>query len=77
MANRYAIANGNWSNSAIWNGGLGLPTTADDVYPNNFTVTVDQNITVLSLRNGAASPIVAGGTFALANGIIVTVTANI
>jgi hypothetical protein len=76
MANVYAVKNGNWSDPTVWNTGA-LPTTADDVYPNNFTVTVNQNITVLSLRNGVASPIVAGGTFALANGIIVTVTANI
>jgi hypothetical protein len=75
MPNRWAISSGNWSNAAIWNGGLGLPTTADDVYSNNFTVTVDQNITVLSLRNGSSAPIVVGGTFALANGVTVTVTA--
>ena len=76
MANVYAVKNGNWSDTTVWNTGA-LPTTADDVYPNNFTVTVNQNITVLSLRNGASSPIVAGGTFALANGIMVTVTAGI
>jgi hypothetical protein len=76
MANVYAVKNGNWSDTTVWNTGA-LPTTADDVYPNNFTVTVNQNITVLSLRNGASSPIVAGGTFALANGIMVTVTADI
>ena len=62
MANRYAVASGNWSNTATWNGGT-LPTSADDVYSNNFTVAVDQNIDVLSLRNTAAAPIVAGGTF--------------
>jgi hypothetical protein len=70
MALRYAVANGNWSNSTTWNGGT-LPTSADDVYSNNFTVTIDQNITVLSLRNTAGSPAVAGGKFVLTNGIIV------
>jgi hypothetical protein len=70
MALRYAVANGNWSSSATWNGGT-LPTSADDVYANNFTVTIDQNITVLSLRNTAGSPAVAGGKFVLTNGIIV------
>jgi hypothetical protein len=77
MANRWAITNGNWSNTATWNTGsiLGIPTASDDAYSNNFTVTVDQNITVLSLRNGASAPIAAGGTFALANGVTVTVTA--
>jgi hypothetical protein len=73
MANVYAVKSGNWSDTTVWNTGA-LPTTADDVYSNNFTVTVDQNITVLSLRNGAATPIVAGGTFALADGITATVT---
>lgn len=73
MALRYAVANGNWSSTATWNGGT-LPTSADDVYSNNFTVTVDQNVTVLSLRNTAGAPAVAGGRFLLTNGI--TVNAN-
>jgi len=70
MALRFAVANGNWSNTATWNGGT-LPTSADDVYTNNFTVTIDQNITVLSLRNTAGAPAVAGGRFLLTNGIII------
>ena len=73
MALRYAVATGNWSDTATWNGGT-LPTSADDVYANNFTVTVDQNVTVLSLRNTAGAPAVAGGRFLLTNGI--TVNAN-
>jgi hypothetical protein len=70
MANRTAIASGNWSDSAIWNGGLGLPTASDDVYANGQTVTIDQNVTIISLRST-----IAAGTFILNNGI--TVTANI
>lgn len=50
MAVRFAIASGNWSNTAIWDNGA-LPLAGDDVYANGFTVTIDQNITVLSLRN--------------------------
>lgn len=73
MALRYAVANGNWSSTATWNGGT-LPTSADDVYSNNFTVTVDQNITILSLRNTAGSPAVAGGIFVLTNGVSVNAT---
>ena len=73
MALRYAVASGNWSDTATWNGGT-LPTSADDVYSNNFTVTIDQNITVLSLRNTAGSPAVAGGKFVLTNGITVNAT---
>ena len=78
MAVRWAVANGNWSNAATWSGSI-IPTSADNVYPNNFTVTVDQNITVLNLNNGNPGIVngpVAGGTFALANGIVVTVTST-
>ena len=62
MANRFAVANGDWSNTATWDGGT-LPTSADDVYTNNFNVNVNQNIDVISLRNTAATGITAGGTF--------------
>jgi len=73
MALRYAVANGDWSNTATWDGGT-LPNSSDDVYANNFTINIDQNITVLSLRNTADSPAVAGGKFTLANGITADVT---
>lgn len=73
MANVYAVKTGNWSDVTVWNTGA-LPTSADDVYSNNFTVTIDQNVTVLSIRNEAQSPIVAGGGFILNNSITVTCT---
>lgn len=73
MAIKYAVTNGNWSNSSTWNGGV-LPTSADDVYSNNFIVTINQNVTVLSIRNTAGSPAVAGGIFVLTNGITVVTT---
>jgi hypothetical protein len=71
MANYRAISNGNWSNLSIWqDNGSGsfvastvLPSGADDVYSNTFTVNIDQNITVLSLRNTSATSITAGGSF--------------
>lgn len=64
MAIRWAVASGNWSNTATWDGGT-LPTSADDVFANNFTVTVDQDITVITLRNTSnTSPaITQGGSF--------------
>lgn len=74
MANVYAIASGNWSNTAIWNTGA-LPTAADDVFSNSFTVTIDGTFTVLSIRNTASAPIVVGGTFTFANGGNLTCTA--
>ena len=50
MATRFAVATGNWSNTAIWDNGV-LPTSSDDIYANNFTVTIDGTFTVLSIRN--------------------------
>lgn len=64
MANRYAVATGNWSNTATWDGGT-LPGAGDDVRSNGFTVTIDQSITVLSITNTALSPAVAGGGFSV------------
>ena len=77
MALRYAVATGNWSNTATWDGGT-LPTAADDVFSNNFTVTIDGTFTVLSIRNtlNVAAPIIAaGGQFRFANGGNLTCTA--
>jgi len=75
MALRYAVATGNWSNTATWDGGT-LPTAADDVFSNNFTVTIDGTFTVLSIRNtlNAVPVIVAGGGFRFANGGNLTCT---
>lgn len=50
MATRFAIGNGNWSNATTWDGGA-LPLSDDVIFANNFTVTIDQDITVGSLRN--------------------------
>jgi hypothetical protein len=57
MALRAAIANGNWSNPAIWNDSV-LPSAGDVVASNNFTVTINQNINVDSLTNAATAPII-------------------
>ena len=78
MAFRYAVATGNWSNTATWDGGT-LPTAADDVFSNGFTVTIDGTFTVLSIRNtlNAAAPIIlVGGQFRFANGGNLTCTAT-
>jgi hypothetical protein len=78
MAIIRAIANGNWSNTATWFGGT-LPTSADDVFANGFTVTIDGTFTVLSVRNTSnASPVIsAGGQFIYANNGNLTCTAPI
>jgi hypothetical protein len=69
MAIRYAVATGNWSNTATWDGGT-LPTSSDDVFSNGFTVTINGTYTVLSIRNtlNAVPTILAGGQFIYANG---------
>ena len=76
MALRYAVATGNWSNTATWDGGT-LPTASDDVFSNGFTVTIDGTFTVLSIRNtlNAVPVILAGGQFRFANGGNLTCTA--
>ena len=64
MANYRAIANGNWSSLATWqDDSLGyfanstvLPTTDDNVYANNFTVTIDGTRNAFTIRNTAFTP---------------------
>jgi hypothetical protein len=73
MANIRAIANGNWSNNAIWS--PTPPTTVDDVYSNNFTVYVDNSFLVTSVRNTTAVGITGGGFFVLNNGV--SLSANV
>lgn len=73
MAVRNAVANGNWSNTATWNGGT-LPSPGDDVHANTFTVTVDQTVNVASLRTTAGTGITAGGTFSVTSSQSITLT---
>lgn len=40
MANKWAIANGNWSDGSTWNDGV-VPTAADNVYANGKTVQIN------------------------------------
>jgi hypothetical protein len=53
MPIRWAVANGNWSNTNTWNSGsvLGIPTGSDDVWSNTFNVNIDQSFDVVTLRN--------------------------
>jgi hypothetical protein len=78
VAIRYAVASGNWSATSTWNGGT-LPASTDDVYANGFTVSIDQTITVNSLKKIAnASPvIVGGGIFNVTASSTITITAGI
>lgn len=76
MPNRWPIASGNWSNPAIWSGSI-IPTASDDVFTNNQTVTLDQNINVRSLQNLPTGSAVGDGTFISTNGITVTCSVGI
>jgi hypothetical protein len=75
MANVYATKTGNWSDTTVWNTGA-LPTSSDDVYANNFTVSIDTSPTVLSIRNTSASGINADGQFRILSGATLTCTAS-
>ncbi|MCX6964791.1 MAG: hypothetical protein NTW41_05510 [Verrucomicrobia bacterium] len=57
MANARAIANGNWSATSTWNGGV-VPGNGDTVYANGFNVTLDTDVTI----GGANNPIVNTGS---------------
>jgi hypothetical protein len=71
MPNYRAVANGNWSSLATWQdnstgsyvASTQLPGVNDDVFANGFTVTINQNIAIASLRNTAASGISQNGAF--------------
>jgi len=58
MPVRRAIANGNWSNTATWFGGV-VPTNGDTVAANGFTVACDVDITI----GGVNNPSVNAGSF--------------
>jgi hypothetical protein len=62
MATRWAVQNGNWSDTATWDGGT-LPDVGDDVYADGKNVTIDQNVTVLTIRNTQRTGGTDGGTF--------------
>ena len=54
MALRAAVANGNWSSTSTWNGGV-LPSAGDVIASNGFTVTIDVNANVDSITNTATT----------------------
>lgn len=74
MPDKWPLANGNWSNAANWNGGT-KPAAGDDVFADGRTITIDENVTVVSIRTTQRTGGTVGGGFVLpAN---TTVTANI
>jgi len=74
MADKWAVQSGPWSDTATWNSGA-LPLAGDDVFADGFTVTIDQNVAVLSLRTSQRSGGTAGGGFAISSNR--TIAANV
>jgi hypothetical protein len=78
MANRFAIATGNWSSTATWSttaggsGGASVPVAGDNAYANSRTVTIDVNATCTKVSNEAENGATVGGSFSLSAGVILT-----
>lgn len=70
MPDKWPLANGNWSNAANWNGGT-KPVAGDDVFADGRTVTIDEDITVASIRNTQRSGGTANGSFTLTTSRII------
>lgn len=62
MANILAAQNGNWSSISTWIGGV-IPTSADNVYSNNKTITIDVNASAIKICNKAENGATVGGIF--------------
>jgi hypothetical protein len=63
MADIFAQASGNWSDTATWSGGV-LPSENDVAIANGFIVTVDQDVLVQSIRNNLGT---TGGMFEISS----------
>ena len=75
MAVKWAVQSGSWSNPSTWNDGT-LPQPDDDVYADGKTVTIDQDITVLSLRTTQRPDGTAGGGFRIDSARVITCTGD-
>lgn len=82
MAIVRATKSGNYSDVTVWNTGA-LPTNADTVWSNTYTVTIDMDLTgsnaVISLNNGSTTGVTVGGGYTLshASGTTRTITADL
>jgi hypothetical protein len=70
MADIRAVKTGVWSDPTVWT--PNPPAAGDVVRPNNFTVTIDVNVSVTEIRNDAGGGAVLGGSFTLNDGVVVT-----
>lgn len=70
MADVYAIKNGDWSDTTVWNTGS-LPASSDDVYANNYAVNIDQDIDV-NLISSSSDVGVPDGVYNTLTGFYIT-----
>lgn len=75
MATRWAVASGNWSNTATWDGGT-LPAAGDDVHADGKTVAIDQSISVGSIRSTQRAGGTVGGGFTVASAVTIDLTGS-
>jgi hypothetical protein len=62
MADKWPLANGNWSNAANWNGGT-KPVAGDDVFADGRTIAMDEDPVCASIRTTQRSGGTTGGVF--------------
>ena len=74
MADKWPLADGNWSNAANWNDGT-KPVAGDNVYADGKIVAIDEDATCVKVSTETRSGGTAGGRFTLAAGV--TLTANV
>jgi hypothetical protein len=78
MANRFAIATGNWSSTSTWSttaggsGGASVPVAGDNAYANSRTVTIDVNAAATKISTEAENGATGTGVFTLASGVTLT-----
>lgn len=81
MANRFAVASGNFNDTATWSTtaagspGASVPVAGDNAIANTRTVTITANATCDNITNGTTYGGTAGGSFTLSDGV--TLTASI
>ncbi len=77
MAIVRAVKSGNWSDPTVWSTGA-LPTSADDVFCNTFTITISQSVNVKSIQNSATTGVTAGGVINISgiSGTPITITCS-
>ena len=65
MALITAKATGNWSAGSTWDSDPALPGAGDTVECANYTVTIDQNVTVVKIQSSAAGYFTCAGAYTI------------